>query len=95
MTQDEASVRASYAAHRYRQKKEVAARRPYWRYRHNLACENPDCEHRAWHGLVLRHDDPWWDAHYPWNGCCSVEALNERDLRRLGKNGPDTAPGAP
>ena len=46
-------------------------------------------------GLVLHADDPWWQTHYAPNGwgCqCYVEALSARDLKRLGKTGPDTAP---
>ena len=89
------NLRTSYAAGRYRQLKDGAERRPYWRYRHSDASEHPRHDHLAWDGLVLRHDDPWWDTHYPPNGwgCkCFVDALNARDLKRLGKSGPDTAP---
>jgi len=55
-------------------------------------------QHRAWDNLVLRWDDPWWRTHYPPNGwrCrCSVIQLSERDLRKLGKSGPDDAPHEP
>ena len=89
----ETNLRSSYAAGRYRQMKDVAERRPYWRYRHSDVSENPREEHLGWDGLVLRHDDPWWDTHYPANGwgCkCFVETLADRDLRRLGKSGPDS-----
>ena len=89
------NLRTSYAAGRYRQLKDVAERRPYWRYRHSDASERPRHDHLAWDGLVLRHDDPWWGTHYPPNGwgCkCFVEALNARGIARLGKSGPDTAP---
>ncbi len=82
-------------AGRYAQMKEVAALRPYWRYRHNDAVEHPRPEHLAWDGLILRHDDPWWSTHYPPNGwgCrCFVETLSARDLLRLGKAAPDPAP---
>ena len=91
----ETNLRTSYAAGRYEQMKEIAARRPYWRYRHSHASESPRLDHQSWDGLVLRHDDPWWNIHYPPNGwgCkCSVESLSERDLERLGKDGPDEAP---
>ncbi len=91
----ETNLRASYAAGRYAQMKEVAASRPYWRYRHSDAVETPRPEHLAWDGLVLAADDPWWDTHYPPNGwgCqCYVETLSGRDLERLGKDGPDKAP---
>ena len=89
------NIRSPYAAGRYRQMKEGVDRRPWWRYRHSHASENPREHHLAWDGMVLRHDDPWWDTHFPINGwgCkCYVAALNGRDLERLGKEGPDTAP---
>ena len=37
----------------------------------------------AWHGTVLRWDDPWWETHYPPNGwrCrCRVVQLSDADL---------------
>ncbi len=91
----ETNLRTSYAAGRYAQMKEVAATRPYWRYRHSDAVQTPRPEHLAWDGLVLAADDPWWQTHSPPNGwgCqCYVETLSERDLARLGKDGPDEAP---
>ena len=90
------NLRTSYAAGRYEQMKEAAGERPYWRYRHSDASESPRLDHQSWDGLVLRHDDPWWDTHYPPNGwgCkCFVESLSQRDMERLGKDGPDRAPG--
>ena len=86
----------SYAAGRWAQMTDpdVVRLRPYWRYIHNTI-ENPRQQHQRWNNLVLRHDHPWWQAHYPPNGfgCnCGVETLNERGLRRLGKEGPDTSP---
>ncbi|MDE0714089.1 MAG: DUF935 family protein [Gammaproteobacteria bacterium] len=89
------NLRTSYAAGRYRQMKDMADRRPYWRYRHSHAVVNPRPHHLAWDGMILRHDDPWWNTHYPPNGwgCqCYVESLSERDMERMGKEGPDTAP---
>ena len=91
----ETNLRSSYAAGRYQQLKAVTDRRPYWRYRHSHASVQPREKHLAWDGLILRHDDPWWDAHYAPNGwgCgCYVESLSQRDLDRLGKTEPDTAP---
>lgn len=86
----------SYAAGRWAQMTDpdVVRLRPYWRYVHNTI-ENPRQQHQRWNNLVLRHDHPWWQTHYAPNGfgCnCGVETLNERGLRRLGKDGPDTAP---
>ena len=89
------NLRTSYAAGRYEQMKAVAERRPWWRYRHSHAGNEPREKHLAWDGLTLRHDDPWWAIHYPPNGwgCkCHVESLTDADLRALGKDGPDTAP---
>ena len=89
------NLRTSYAAGRYRQAKDIAERRPYWRYRHSDASERPRQNHLGWDGLILRHDDPWWNTHAPPNGwgCkCYFETLAERDLERLGKSGPDAAP---
>lgn len=91
----ETNLRSSYAAGRYQQMQDIAERRPYWRYRHSDASEEPRPEHVGWDGLVLRHDDGWWDTHYPplgWGCKCFVEALGPRDMERLGKSGPDQAP---
>ena len=89
------NIRTSYAAGRYQQMQAVKAERPYWRYRHSHASEQPRAEHVAWDGIVLHADDPWWDTHAPPNGwgCkCYIETLAERDMKRLGKDGPDQAP---
>lgn len=50
--------------------------------------------HRSWDGMVLSVDDPWWDTHTPqngWNCRCSVIQVSDRQLKRLGKTGPDRA----
>lgn len=50
--------------------------RPYWKYISNDTMIEP-C-HTEWDGLVLRHDDPWWEEHFPPNGpeCrCRVAAV--------------------
>jgi len=89
------NLRTSYAAGRFRQLKENAGVLPCWQYRHSHVSQIPRQHHLAWDGLVLRHDDPWWDTRYPPNGwgCnCYVTGIDEDGLRRLGKTGPDTAP---
>jgi len=91
----ETNLNTSYAAGRYAQLQAVKQTRPYWQYVHSDAVEHPRPVHESWHGLVLHADDPWWATNYPPNGwgCqCTVHALNERDLRHLGKTGPDKAP---
>lgn len=89
------NLRTSYAAGRIEQMTAMSATHPYWRYRHSHISQEPRLNHLAWDKLVLRWDDPWWRTHYPPNGwgCrCYAEALDERDMQRLGKDGPDTAP---
>ncbi|MBF0546216.1 MAG: minor capsid protein [Candidatus Riflebacteria bacterium] len=64
-------------------------------------------QHRAWDGLVLEVDDPWWKTHYPpngWNCRCDVIQMNQRMLEKQSafenkkdpnnpiKSGPDKAP---
>lgn len=91
----ETNIRSSYAAGRYQQLLALTAVRPYWQYVHSDAVRHPRPHHEALDGLVLRWDDPWWDAHFPPNGwgCqCTVRGLNQRDLERMGKSGPDPTP---
>lgn len=91
----ETNLRQSYNAGRWEQLQRLKDVRPFWRYRHSDAVENPRPHHLAWDGMVLHADDQWWLYHYPANGygCqCWVEGLNARDLQRLGKTGPDKAP---
>lgn len=81
----ETNLRQSYNAGRYEQMKRVAQSRPWWQYRHSRSSTEPRPQHLAWDGLVLRHDDPWWETHSPQNGwgCkCRVDTLADRDLRQ-------------
>lgn len=95
----ETNVRTSFMAGRLKQMRDpdVVKLRPYWQYVHGdsrIPLE-PRPAHLAWNGLVLRWDDPWWETHFPpndWLCSCGVRTLSERDLRKLGKAGPDTAP---
>jgi Phage Mu protein F like protein len=85
----ETNLRASYQAGRFAQMTDpdLLAARPFWRYVHNDFVAHPRPEHLAWDGLVLRHDDPWWQAHWPPNGwgCrCRVFPESERSLARRG-----------
>lgn len=85
------NLATSYAAGRWEQLQDA----PYWQYKHADWVQHPREDHLAWDGLVLARDDPWWYTHFPPNGwrCqCSVRGLWPRDLQRLGKTGPDTAP---
>lgn len=53
-------------------------------------------QHRAWDGIILPVDHPWWMTHFPpngWNCRCSVIQLSQDDLDREGwkvtENPPD------
>ncbi|KEH09148.1 hypothetical protein GY14_14605 [Delftia tsuruhatensis] len=86
------NLSTSYAAGRWEQLQQA----PFWQYQHSDWVDHPRQQHVAWDGLVLARDDSWWQTHFPPNGwgCqCKVKGLWQRDLLRLGKNGPDSAPG--
>lgn len=92
----ETNMRTAYAAGRYAEmtQPDVLAARPFWRYRHSGKKDFRQL-HKDWDGLVLAADDDFWKTHFPPNGwgCgCYVQSLGPRDLRRLGKDGPDHAP---
>ena len=60
--------------------------RPYWMYT-GISDRRTRRSHLALHGLVLRYDDPFWQAFYPPNGwrCrCGVIALSAADVRARG-----------
>jgi len=87
----ETNLRTSYAAGRLAQMKKVKQDRPFWRYRHSPAVEEPRQKHLAWDGLTLSADDPWWDVHSPPNGwgcMCFIETLRRDDV----PDGPDETP---
>ncbi|RKG30292.1 hypothetical protein D7V21_16245 [Acinetobacter guerrae] len=90
------NLRTSHAAGRYKQMTdpEVLKLRPYWRYRHN-SVENPRIQHQRWNNLVLPADAQFWKVNFPPNGygCqCTVDAINDRQLRAMGKTQPDDEP---
>ena len=66
---------------------------PYLMYDHTPSAHERK-EHKAWDGIVLPVDDPWWQSHYPikaWGCKCRVVQLGQRQLDRLGVK-PGTAP---
>jgi len=77
------NMRTSYAAGRLALLKDF----PVWVYRHS-GSENPRLQHKAWDGLTLPADHPFWRTHYPPNGwgCgCRVAGARSREgARRLG-----------
>lgn len=80
------NMQSAYMAGRYRELKEQVNTRPYWQYVAVLDARTRP-SHEALHGKVFRHDDPIWKVIWPPNGynCrCSVRALSERELQRMG-----------
>ncbi|SDR40488.1 phage minor head protein, partial [Pseudovibrio sp. Tun.PSC04-5.I4] len=95
----ETNLKTAYAAGRYKQMNEPAVRKafPYWQYVHALERipVTARAAHKAWDGLVLPANDPWWNTHYPpndWLCGCGVRPVSKAKLKRLGKDGPDVAP---
>lgn len=84
------------AAGRWRQIERLSARRPWVRYiTAGDARVRP--AHAAWHGVILRWDDPWWDTHFPPNGfnCrCHAQSLSDDDMQRWGYQATPVAPDA-
>lgn len=78
------NLRSAQMAGRWAQIQRVKKRRPYLIYV-TVGDTRVRPLHRAWNGLVLHVDDPWWDTHYPPNGwgCrCSVTSANDAALKR-------------
>jgi hypothetical protein len=74
------NLSASYSAGRYAQltHPDLLKSRPYWKYVHNDTVAHPRPLHVSWSGMVLRHDDPFWQSHFPPNGwgCrCRITAV--------------------
>ena len=87
------NISTSYAAGRLAQLKHF----PLWVYRHSGA-EHPRLQHKAWDGMTLPADHPFWQTHYPPNGwgCgCRVAGASSRDAAaRLGGDPDYDAPPA-
>ena len=61
------NIRKSYSAGRYAQltDPDFVAKYPFWQWVHSGLAMDPRPQHKAWHGMVLRHDDPFWQSHFP------------------------------
>lgn len=78
------NLNQAYMAGRYKQLTDPALLklRPYWKYIHADGVAHPRPLHVSWNGLILRHDDAWWQTHFPGNefGChCRVKAVSMRE----------------
>ncbi|MCJ8142957.1 hypothetical protein MKI84_08510 [Ancylobacter sp. A5.8] len=93
------NLTTAHAAGRYKQMThpDVLKVRPFWMYRHGERRKpaNPRLQHLAWDGKIWRANDPVWRRIYPPNGwfcSCGVRPLSPRDLKRMGREGPDPSP---
>ncbi len=80
------NTQTAYMAGRYQQFMENAKDRPYWLYT-SVMDNRTRPDHKRFNGFVFRYDDPIWRYIWPPNGfnCrCSVRALSEDDVKRLG-----------
>lgn len=80
------NLRTAHAEGQWQRIQQAKAALPYLMYDHT-ASRHERKEHKAWDGLVLPVDDPWWQAHYPvkaWGCKCGVIQLGQRQLDRLG-----------
>lgn len=81
------NMRTSLAAGRWARIQRTKGAFPYLEYR-QIQRETRREEHERYHGLIRPVDDPIWQEIFPPNGwfCgCSVRQLNDRMLRREGK----------
>lgn len=81
------NMRTAYAAEHYRKQLGIADMRPIWVYQSKLVGDNRRQEHIDLHDKAFRHDDPFWDTHYPpngWNCECYVTTKSESGAKRAG-----------
>lgn len=78
------NLRQSYAAGQWAAIERNKGRQPYVMYV-TMRDERVRASHRAWDGVVLPIDHPWWDTHTPmcgWRCRCRVVAMAEKDITR-------------
>lgn len=87
------NLRTAHAEGQWQRIQAAKATLPFLLYDHTPS-EHERVQHKAWDGLVLPADDPWWQAHYPvkaWGCKCRAIQLGQRQLDRMGLK-PGTAP---
>jgi SPP1 gp7 family putative phage head morphogenesis protein len=80
------NLQTAYMSGRYGQMKASAEFLPYWMYV-TVGDDRVRPGHAAMHGIVRRHDDPFWSIWYPPNGfrCrCFVRALTAGQVKAMG-----------
>ena len=91
------NMQTAYAAGAEQQMQEQKAEAPYAMY-DALDDGRTRPQHKAWDGIVLPLDHPWWATHTPPNdwGCrCGKIQLSKRQVEAMGKSVSDEAPPSP
>ncbi|MCG8016830.1 MAG: DUF935 family protein [Candidatus Thiodiazotropha sp. 'RUGA'] len=81
-----ANLQAGYAAGHWTNAQATKAAMPYLMY-DAVDDDRTRPEHKAWDGLVLPVDDPFWNTHYPPNGwgCrCGTIQMSQADVNQEG-----------
>lgn len=81
------NLRVAYNSARYEAQK--LGDKPYLRYVAILD-NRTRASHRAFHGLILPKDDPFWEDNYTpkgFNCRCKIQSLSEEDAKALGYTG--------
>lgn len=88
------NMQTAYAAGDWAQIQENIDTAPYLMY-DAIDDNKTRPQHRAWDGIVLRADDPWWDTHRPPNGfnCrCGTIHISDDEARLRGLSVAERAP---
>jgi len=78
------NMQSALMAGKYQQLQDDVDIAPYWQYVAVMDSRTRPA-HAAANGLIFKHDDPFWDSHFPpcgFNCRCSVRALRARDIDR-------------
>ena len=88
------NIRQAEAAGKWARIQALKEKWPYLRYVCIMDQKTRE-EHKAWHGLILPIDHPFWDEHMPpngWNCRCEVMQLSQDQLDRWGWSVSDSVP---
>ena len=91
------NMSTSYAAGRWQQLNhpDLLKVRPYWRYHHADGVMHPRPHHKAWNGITLPHDHPFWKTHFAPNGwmChCYISAVSAEEYAQAQADGKGQPP---
>jgi len=91
------NMSTSYAAGRWQQLNhpDLLKARPYWRYHHADGVMHPRPHHKAWNGITLPHDHPFWKTHFAPNGwmChCYISAVSAEEYAQAQADGKGQPP---